>query len=90
MALRTEMGQEWQQQIVAAEWERWPSLDLYRNLSKTRCADDVVGHRAHWKANERQEDGRKDVVPTSASHFAFTKHNGSEQEFHRDPGNVEE
>lgn len=54
-----------------------------------RCADDVIRERPPGITDEGQQDRGEDVVPAGARHFALAKRDGSEKEFKRDPGNVE-
>ena len=52
-------------------------------------ADQVVGHGAEGEADEGHEQRCEDVVPAGAGHFAFAEDDRCEQEFERDPGDVE-
>ena len=56
----------------------------------TGCTNDVVGHGAYGRADEWQQDGGEDVVPTSAGHFASVEEDGGQQKSECDPGNVED
>ena len=52
--------------------------------------DEVVGEGTDGVADEGEKDRRKEVVPAGACHFSFAEEDGRDQEFDRDPGDVED